>query len=100
MPLISHDEAARLLDALSGDPETIAALSTYIASQAALERWDAATVGRTAAAAERRSTEAMHRNATFAADLRSVRDRIDELEASNRDLADVLAALLRMIDGD
>lgn len=98
MQLIPHNQAHGLLDGLSGDPDTIAALRGYIASQAALERWDNATIGRTAAAADRRATEAIHRTITLADDLGDATARIAALEESNRDLTDILGEVLAAIE--
>ena len=96
--MISHRHARQLLEALSGDPETVAALVRYVEHQASLERVDAPSVARLADAAERRSCEAVARVKTLTDDLGQARTRIAALEAQGDALEAALVELAAMID--
>lgn len=91
--MVTHAHARRLLDTLTGDPDTIAELSRYIEHEASLERLDNPSVARLANAAERRSQEAIDRAVTLTGDVGRLVARIASLEASNRDLGEVLAII-------
>jgi hypothetical protein len=91
--MLPHDHVKRLLNTLTGDPETIATIAAYIDDQASLEAWDHATTGRVAAAADRRSHEASARTITLDR-------RITDLEDSNRDLTALLGELMEMMGRD
>lgn len=96
--MISHNAAKRLLDALTGDPDTVAALSSYIEHQASLERLDNPSVARLANAAERRSCEAIARVKTLTDDLGKAQAEIAALRGAQADLSEVLCELLAMIE--
>lgn len=89
--MLPHDHVKRLLHTLTGDPETIETIARYIDEQASLEAWDNATVGRVAAAADRRSHEASARTITL-------NTRITDLEESNHDLTALLGELIEQME--
>lgn len=97
--MISHHQARRLVDSLAGDPETIAALRTYIAEQShGPKDWDSLTDREHSVRASNRAVEAISRVATLADDLGKAQARIAALEASTGDLNEIIGELLAMIE--
>lgn len=97
--MISYHQARRLLDTLSGDPETVAALRSYIDAQANGPRdWDSLTDREHSVRAANRAVEAISRVATLTDDLRKAQGEIDALRASQADLSDVLGEVLALLD--
>lgn len=99
MRTISHGEAKRLLSSLTGEPETIAQLRDYIdRQQSGPKDWESLTDREHNIRAANRAVEAISRVGTLNDDVRGLNARIDALEASNRDLGEVLAAVLGMME--
>ena len=98
--MISHGEARRLLNGLEGDPDTIARLGEYIRAQAhGPKDWESLTDREHNIRAANRAIEAISRVGALHSDMRAVEARISALEASQRDLSEVLEAVLAMIEG-
>lgn len=96
---ISHGAAKRLLDSLQGDGETVEQLRSYIVEQQhGPKDWDTVTDKEHSIIASTRAIEAISRVQTFNEDLSDANARIDRLEASQRDLSDIVAALLEIIE--
>lgn len=99
--MITHHRAKQLLGGLEGDPETLAKLAEYIRAQ---ERGPSDFEGLSerehAIRAANRAVEAISRVGTLTTDLRASEARIAALEASQRDLSDILGEVLAMIEGN
>ncbi len=97
--MISHHAARRLLDGLAGDPETIDKLAEYIrAQERGPKDWESLSDREHNIRAANRAVEAISRVATLNTDLAHANARIAALEAAQRDLSDVLEAVLGMIE--
>lgn len=97
--MISHFAARRLIDSLTGDPETLASLTEYVRQQ---ERgpidFEGLSERQHATMAANRAVEAISRAGTLTTELREAEARIAAVEAQGRDLAEVLEAVLAMIE--
>ncbi len=97
--MISHFAARRLIESLNGDPDTLASLAEYVRQQ---ERgpidFEGLSERQHATMAANRAVEAISRVGTLTTDLRDAEARIAAVEASQRDLSEVLAAVLAMIE--
>jgi len=97
--MITHNQAKRLVANLEGDPDTLAKIRAYMdQEQFGPKIWDSLSDREHSIRAANRAVEAISRVGALAVDVSDQAARIGALEGSVRDLSEVLAALLELID--